>query len=190
MAGRIVYTDVAPGAAQDAVFSSSDKTAFSDMDLSASAASNEYITAERNLWVLNGMHEALGSDSVAFWSSQLSDADGEFSDPPVIDITFSQQHTSLGLYLIFDKTTGNYCSEINVKWYQGAALKSDEDYYPDATEYFCEKTVTAWNRIVITIAKTSLPYRRARIAQSSLELSARLALMKSETHLQSMKWIF
>ena len=36
---------------------------------------------------------------------------------------------------------------------------------PDAQKYFCAKPVSAYNKLVIEITKTSLPYRYAKIRQ-------------------------
>lgn len=43
------------------------------------------------------------------------------------------------------------------------ALLSERDFEPDSDFYFCENLVESYNKIVVTINKTALPYRRARI---------------------------
>lgn len=160
---KIVYKDVAVGADADAAYTAPGKTSFSTLNLSAGINSEPYITLEKNLWVLNGTKKALGSNSVAFWSTQLSDIDGEFSSPPVITITFDNLYSSQGITLNFDTATGDYCSDVDISWYQDAALKASGNFQPDSSVYFCEKQATAWNKIVITLNATSLPYRRAKL---------------------------
>lgn len=171
MAGNIVYKDIAPGAAEDSSFAATGASAYSDLDLTATGAGEPLITLEPNRWVLNGRYRARGAaETVHLWSAAMSDAAGEFSTPPVLTVTFGSNYTSLGITLIFDQATGEHATDVNVKWYQGSTLKADVDFTPDSAEYFCEQTVTAFNKLVITFRKTSLPERRLRLDQIMIGL--------------------
>lgn len=164
MAGEIIYRDIAPFAAADAEYTSPDKSSFSDMDLSDGAAPAAYITTEHNAWALDGSYDVRDAP-VRFWSSAASDDDGYFDDPPGITVDFTEQHSSLGITLIFDTAAQEYISELNIKWYQGATLKADSDFSPTGTEYFCEERVTAFDKVVITLLRTSLPGHFAKLSQ-------------------------
>ena len=163
---KVVYLDVASGASADATYSATDKTDFSTLALSSGSVINvPYITLEHNGFGLNGTRRMLGNNTVAFWSTSVSDANGEFATPPVIIIEFDGLYTSLGLSVVFDTVTGGYCSDIDVAWYRGSTLLDSDNFKPDGTSYFCQKSVTAWNKIVITLNKTSLPNRYAKITE-------------------------
>lgn len=166
MAGNIVYKDIAPGAASDSSYAATGASSYSDLDLSNPGSGDALLTLEPNRWVLNGKYRARGtSETVHLWSTAMSDANGDFSTPPTLTVTFGNNYSSLGVTLIFDPATGEHATDVNVKWYQGSTLKADEDFTPDSAEYFCEQTVTAFNKIVITFNKTSLPKRRLRLDQ-------------------------
>ncbi len=174
----LFYKDVAPGAAEEAVI------------LEEGTAHNPYsnpsllpfenplpplATLEPGRWLLNGSF-ALPGRTVPYWSELLSDEEGLLSPAPVFDIQFSQQHSTVGLTLVFDPAAGEFCQEVQIQWYQGEQLKADQIFYPDAASYLCEKTVTSWDRLVITLRRTGLPLRRARLQQIIFGLYRRFGM--------------
>lgn len=157
----IAYKDVAPGAADDALYTSGSETSFSTLGLSnESNADPAYITGELNEFGLNGTFSTR-SGAVPFWSEQLSEADCSFITPPEITVEFDEQYTSVGLTLVFSKYS--WCSEVNIKWYQGSTLKADKDFLPDSNLYFCHQNVESYNKVIIAFRKTALPYKRAKL---------------------------
>lgn len=173
----VVYKDVAPMAEQDASPSAVGATEFSNPNLLTSGANtNKAITFELNRWLLGGEHDYLDRNSVAFWSELLSGADCSFDVAPSIDIQFSEQHSSVGITLVFDETDGDFCTLVNVTWYRGSSVLASVDFHPTGTNYFCEHQVTAFDRIVITPKETSLPYRRAKITHIVFGLHRRFGI--------------
>ena len=166
MSSKLIYRDVAVGADEDAAITATGASTASDTTLLPDGAgAPALITLEKNLWVLDGGYTLYDAQPIAFLSSALSGADGAFESPPALRIDFGQQYTSLGVSLIFSQATPNFCAEVEITWYQGVAQLAQQTFYPDAPAYFCAKTVEAYNRIDITLKKTSLPYRRARLDQ-------------------------
>lgn len=160
----VLYKDVAPGADENAQTSGTGCAIDSDLaQLPFGIEPEPVATLERNSWLLNGAFKFRDTQKRAFWSSVLSDADGGFDSPPSITCSFTNQYSSTGITIVFDRATGGYCSEINIKWYQGDALKADVDFFPDSTTYFCKQTVTSYDKIVITFNRTSLPGRYAKV---------------------------
>lgn len=160
----ILYKDIAPGADEDAAIAAEGETDFSVLaDLPFGTSPAQSISLERNHWGLNGAFQYVADQTIAFWSTSLSGDDCTFTDPPVIDITFDEQYSSVGITLQFDTASGDYCTAVNIKWYQDESLKEDVDFTPDSAAYFCEKQVTSYDRIVITLNKTSLPAKRAKL---------------------------
>lgn len=160
----VVYLDVAPLAEGDASPSAVGASSFSDVGIIAHGKNaGKIATTELNQWVLDGEYDFLDDKITAFWSEELSDNNCVLAGQPSINIVFSMQHSSAGITFEFDPGSINYCSLLNIKWYRGDTLLSDVDFQPNATQYFCENAVTAYNRILITMHKTSLPYRRAKI---------------------------
>lgn len=161
----VTYKDIAVGAAEAATITASSSTAESvPQRLADGVTPGSVIALEHNRWALNGTFGAFyESADIAFWSSELSGDDGTFADAPVITISFPSQFSGMGVTLVFDEATGEYCPSVNIKWYQGDTLKADQDFAPDSATYFCSKKVESYNKIVITLAKTSLPHRRAKV---------------------------
>lgn len=160
----IEYKDIAPMAEYDASVSATGASPLSNVSkLPHGADPGKVITGELNQWVLDGEHTTTGEKVFAFWSEELSGADCLFENNPVIDIQFTQQHASLGLTLVFDETDGNYCTDVNIKWYRDGAVEVDKNFSPDSTRFFAREQVTAYDRIVITLKKTSLPVRMAKV---------------------------
>ena len=162
MSVRIVYQDIAPDAAEDAAISSTDAAAISALALLPfSAARTNYPSLERNRWALSGAHRAVQNPQIAFWSDEISDDAGNFNDPPEITATFAQSYTSTGITLV----TGaeEWCALVRVAWFRDTQQLAEQLFSPDGPTYFCEKTVEGWNRITVTLLRTALPYRRARL---------------------------
>lgn len=78
---------------------------------------------------------------------------------PSITITFNSKFTSVGILLTFNMFSGDYCTDINVKWYRDGELLSNMDFQPDNVRYFCNNYVHLYDKILITFKKTSKPYR-------------------------------
>lgn len=157
------YKDIAPGAAEDAVASSSDATAFSDLDLITEREAKQYITAELNGWLLNGSAVSFAGDTVLFWSSEMSGADCTFENEPQITIEFDEQYSSTGISMTFDTATGEYCTKVGVEWYQGDKILSSVDFSVSSNSFFLSNIVKSYNKIVITLKETVLPYTRAKV---------------------------
>lgn len=199
----ILYKDIAPGADEDASVSTQSASEFSaPQKLVDGVTTDPGATCELNQWVLSGEHRYVSNLDVAFWSNDLSGNDCIFENPPVIEIDFDEQYSSVGLTLVFDTEAGDYCTSVNIKWYQGQALKTSKDFTPDATTYFFKQQVESYDRIVITLNATSLPCRRARINQiifgiyryfgmselRSASIVNEMSLIGAELPISTMKW--
>lgn len=160
----ILYKDIAPGTEEDAAVTSKSSTADSSPSLLPAGVTPERCnTLELNYWVLDGKSTYTETQKKAFWSTEMSGEDGHFSNEPVIEVVFDKQYSSVGLTLVFDKAGNEYCSEVHIQWYQGESVKEEKDFYPDAATYFCNAPVSAYDRIVITLKATMLPYRYAKL---------------------------
>lgn len=163
---KILYKDIAPGAAEGATFESNSASDFSDINLlRKETEALNVATGELNEWILNGNTKIYRDEKVPFWSKTLSDEGCNFETPPPIEINLFAQYASVGLTLIFNTATGAYCSDINIKWYLQDSLQADIDFKPTKPIYFCQHNVDVFDRIVITLLKTSLPLKYAKLQQ-------------------------
>lgn len=161
----VTYKDVAVGAQEDAAFAAVGATNESTIaKLADGVVPGKIITLEHDRWALDGTFDKFYEQSeVAFWSREISGADGTFDADPVITVTFDQQYSSMGISFVFDDATGEYVSLLNIKWYQSDALKADQDFTPNAARYFCSKRVESYDKLMITLKKTYPARRRAKI---------------------------
>lgn len=173
----IFYKDVAPGADEVAQVTATQAHAYSTVaDLALEKEDPPAIaTLEPGRWLLDGAF-TLPPATVPYWSDNLSNDACVLSLAPVITLEFPAQYSSVGVSLIFDRATGEYCRKVNIKWYQGGALKESKDFSPDGAFYFCQHTVTSWDKIIITLLETNLPYRRARLSEIVLGVHRRFGM--------------
>lgn len=167
MSVRIVYQDIAAGADEDASVSTQDAQSFAAPSLLPFTPGNaEPIAAlEPNSWILDGSRRILNGQSLAFWSTAMSGADGTFEDPPELTISFTSRFTSPGVFLRFDAGTREYCPSVTVRWRRGDVTLAEQDYAPTGVEFFCPRQVEAYDEITISLNATSLPYRYAKLSQ-------------------------
>lgn len=166
MSVRIIYQDIAARAQEDARVSTQDGASFADVSLLPFGSERGPIAAlGPGSWLLDGSREILDKQDIPFWSKKMSGADARFETPPEIIIEFGQRHTSPGLYLIFDPASGEYCSSVTIQWFHGVTKLYEGTYHPDAVEYFCAHTAEAYDKVVIRLNATSIPYRFAKLSK-------------------------
>ena len=159
---KIVYKDIAPGAAAAATVSTSSANGFSyPSELVGDGTTAALATMELNQWALDGTRDVHDAQAVSFWSTEASGADGTFENAPVITVTFSEAYSSVGVTILSDFP--GRPSLVNIAWYQGETLKASQDFDVTADTHFCEQTVVAFDKIVLTVKKTWLPRRYARL---------------------------
>lgn len=164
MSVKIVYEDIATGAAEDAEITTADAAGFSDPACLPFGGSDTVIaTLEPYSWVLDGSREILDSQQIAFWSTAMSGEDGRFTAPPEIVIAFDKRYTSPGVLLRFSTSTGDYCTHVVLEWYRGVNLLKKKEFYPDGVEYFCQQTVEAYDKLILRFQATQHPFRYVKL---------------------------
>lgn len=169
MAVKLIYKDVALGADEDAAVSTSTAESFSDISkLPFGVEPGAVATAEPNGWGLSHDYKVRAEQPFAFWSKERSGADCFFSNPPTITLDFSAQHTSTGLTIRFAPASMDYCTQVSVAWYQGETIKASGTYYPDTPNYVIAETVEAYDKVVFSFEKTSLPGKRLKVEKITI----------------------
>lgn len=166
MSVKVVYEDVAVGSAAASSVAASEAMSISKPPLLPfGALEGPIATTEQNQWVLNGTRKVKpASEPVGFWSTPRSGDDCTFTTPPTITITLDGNFTSLGIYFKFDGETGDYCSDLNLTWYNGTTQLATQQFFPNSGNYFCEKTVELYNKVTVQFNKTNLPDRPIKIS--------------------------
>lgn len=136
---------------------------FANLDLLKSNIQQPpYGTTELNQFILDGSREILPeAPEVPFWSLQKSGEDFIYSDTPMLEISFTAAHSSIGLTLHF---VGDIPAEIQVIWYSLSGQKlSEGTFYPDVAEFFVEQNVQNYGKIIIAFVKSSWPCRYVKL---------------------------
>lgn len=126
----------------------------------------KFATLEQNFTLLDGSFQPYPDNpqiddgtQYGWWTSSLSDADGNFSVNPAITLQFSGRHTCSGITLMFQE---DYPLGVTIQWYYGTTLILSKDFQPDSTWYFCDQAVVGFNKIIVSFSKAR-PYHRVKL---------------------------
>lgn len=158
MSLMVKYVDAPLGAQESAVAAADFLQPFSMADrLVDDVADIPWATLEPKGWVLDGNRKLLSDrpGAIGWWSKELSDSDGRFSQPPVIAVTFPQCYTATGLTFRFWPSMNQWCSEISVSWYNGKRLLAQTTAHPDAAEWVLHYGVEGFDRVEISLLATN-----------------------------------
>jgi hypothetical protein len=128
------------------------------------------MTLEHNYSVLDGTMDEFPDDTSdidewGFWSRELSNSSGEFSDSLRLDISFKSPHTSDGLTLHFYNHTNDYAATATIIWWDDFSDIAVEHVELAGTTAVIEKQVENYKAITIdfTDANTNNPYRYIKL---------------------------
>lgn len=121
--------------------------------------------------VLDGTATAFPSvpedSNLGFWSEQISNDDGTFTTPIVLELESVGQYSSQGLTLTFDTYNQIYATRLSIKWLritgEGITTLAEQEFTPDNAFYFCHKQVENYNKVVITFYSLNMPKNRLKL---------------------------
>lgn len=140
-----------------------------DLLVEAVPSQVKYGTLESRQWLMDGSFSFFPEVPEAYfwglWSAVQSGESGAFTDPPVLDIQFSQAHSSSGPTLHFYAPTGDWASKLKIQWYGADGdLLASALFTPDAVDFYCAKKVDRYCRIRLTFLETNHPGRYLKLA--------------------------
>lgn len=129
----------------------------------------KYGTLEARQFLMDGSFALFPEEPAGqfwgLWSQQQSGSDGRFATPPVLEISFSQDHSSAGVTLHFYEPTSDWASDVLIQWYGAAGeLLATARCAPDAVDYYCACKVTGYRSMRLTFYATSRPGRYLKLA--------------------------
>ena len=121
--------------------------------------------------VLDGTASAFPSvpeqANLGLWSEQISNDDGTFTEPIVLELESVGQYSSQGLTLTFDTYNGIFATRVGIKWLrvtdEGITTLAEQEFTPDNAFYFCRKQVENYNKVVITFYSLNMPKNRLKL---------------------------
>ena len=124
----------------------------------------KYSTLEKNYFILDGSFTNMPANvsNVGYWSLSRTGNNKSFTTPITLTITFTENHSSVGLTLSFSEYS--YCTHLKISYYNSSnTLLTEEDFYPDSPEYFCEDEAVNYRKIIITFYSTNEAHRYIKL---------------------------
>ena len=170
----IRYGDVAPGAKESFYSSVNDKADFVNLSQLQQYNLNfpNYANpCELYQTVLDGTATAFPSvpeqANLGLWSEQISNDDGTFTEPIVLELESVGQYSSQGLTLTFDTYNGIFATRLSIKWLriteECVTTLDEKEFKPDNAFYFCRNQVENYNKVVITFYSLNMPKNRLKL---------------------------
>ena len=164
---RITFGNVDTTAATDGEWESNGAASISEFETVdyAYQYGDTYAALELNRWALDGktLIVPTGEDvQDGFISSLMSDAEGNFSTPPVITREFSLKHIFPGLTLTFDTRQQEWPLEVTADFYLNGEVVDTQTVSITSVQTTISTTATEVDKVTITFDR-SLPYRRPRL---------------------------
>lgn len=156
-------------AKQDVTATCADKQPFVDMgDFSVEGVAPPPAgTCEKNYVRLDGSFVTFPNSpeltSWGLWSNQLSGENGIFENPIVLDLSFAELHSSIGVSFEFNPYGPDWCNDLNIKWYKDDSLLYNLDFQPDRWNYSAMQKVENFNHIIVTFRSMTKPSRYLKL---------------------------
>lgn len=164
---RITFGNVDTTAATDGEWESNGAASISEFETVdyAYQYGDTYAALELNRWALDGKTLIVPTGEAVqdgFISSLMSDADGNFSTPPVITREFSLKHIFPGLTLTFDTRQQEWPLEVTADFYLNGEVVDTQKVSITSVQTMITTTATEVDKVTITFDRC-LPYRRPRL---------------------------
>ena len=164
---RITFGNVDTTAATDGEWESNGAASISEFETVdyAYQYGDTYAALELNRWALDGKTLIVPTGEAVqdgFISSLMSDAEGNFSTPPVITREFSLKHIFPGLTLTFDTRQQEWPLEVTVDFYLNGEVVDTQTVSITSVQTTITTTATEVDKVTITFDRC-LPYRRPRL---------------------------
>jgi hypothetical protein len=130
-----------------------------------------YVTLEQNLWMLNDSRKIIPTSNYGdcgYISNVLSGGNCIFVNKPTVTINFLSTNVNLipGVTITWGIAYDEYAVDFTVTAYNGDTVIARQDIVGNTSVMSTvPMDIVDYDRIVISISKWSLPYRRARVAE-------------------------
>ena len=154
--GYFKYSDFAIGAKEDANYSSENplqigssltqlRVGVEPFDF-ASLEKDEYITSKpKKIWI--------GHQSLGFLTADVSDENGNFSEPVVLNIDFEKYYSMTGITIY----SRNVIKNINISAFQNDVQLVSETFSATTNKFFYPINIETANKIVLTVYQIEEP---------------------------------
>lgn len=146
-------------AGEDDTFTTQDNQPFGDIGRAGEDTEYpDYATLEEDFFILDGSKKEIpdNPEDVVYMSTEISDKNGTFSDPPEFIIDFTENHTSYGLTFYF---VNDPPLEMEITWCDLDGIKiAEKSFFVTGNEFFAQNQVENYGKLIVRFTK-ALPYR-------------------------------
>lgn len=166
MSLEVKYIDVPQGAQQTAQVAGTGQPFSYAQNVAIGMQDIPYAMLEPLSWALDGSRELIPAVPDGFWwSTEMSDSEGIFEDPPVLTFSFPTPYTATGLTFTFWPSMNQWCNAVSVSWYNGNTLLAQVKAYPDSAQWTLKQAVEGFDSIRIELLSTNTPNSFAKVQQ-------------------------
>jgi hypothetical protein len=133
--------------------------------------SNKIVTLEKDYFKLDGTFSLPpGTENVneiGYWSRGVSDYNGKFIIPEVLEFTFNNKHSSMGFTIVFDILNNEYARQFNIYFYNeyNDLYKTINVTENTMATYECIEQLREYKKIKVEILDWCKPYRRCKVVE-------------------------
>lgn len=125
----------------------------------------KYATCEDGLVMLDGSYnylpDTLTNEHIGWWSTEISDENGDFDTYPTLTAQLSNTYDVVGFSLYSSKENG--IAECNISAYNGDTLIYNETFTSDNEVLIADIPTSSFNKVVVEVTKSLQPYRRVKL---------------------------
>lgn len=153
---------------EDGTFTSTDYAPFSIFSqlFNESNKLTQLQTCEPNMTILNGTRQVLdttASQQYGYYSSSVSNENGEFESNPKLIRTFIQDHSTPSVIFYFAEE--GRPKKISIKFYKNNTLLKTAIFDVDSDEFVARKSCKNYNKFEIEFIGTAIPNRHIKLAE-------------------------
>lgn len=154
-----------PTAKADSQVTTSNNSTFADINVleKDGVLVGDYGTLELNQFLLDGTKAitptTVSDSGYGLFGTSLSDELLARSSV-TLNVDFTQTHKSMGITFNF---ANDYPNTIRIVWYNGIVVLNDITFTPNSLEYTCENKVEGYNKLLIVLSGSNVPYRYLRL---------------------------
>ena len=112
------------------------------------------------------------TENLGYWSDILSDDDGFFESPIMIEFVGDEKISSAGISVSFDVEKEIFPTDVTVSWFDGSILLAKEDFEVNSAKYFFSKKVELYDRVRVFFRRLNMPQNRLKIQRVEFGLTA------------------
>lgn len=101
--------------------------------------------------------------NIGFWSKELSENDGSFENPLVIEFVAQGKYSSQGINFRFDTYNGVFPTRLMIEWYRDGESIESSEFRPNSPDFLCEKQVEYYDKLVVTFYSLNVANTRLRL---------------------------